>query len=84
MAVVPMPDGRVLLIGGSNAAGDPVSTVLIARFDPVNGQVDLSVTDPLERPRAGHSAAILCDGTILVAGGGGGSERYNPPSAGRR
>lgn len=84
MAVVPMPDGRVLLIGGRNAAGDPVSTVLIARFDPVNGQVDLSVTDPLERPRAGHSAAILCDGTILVAGGGGGSERYNPPSAGRR
>ncbi len=84
MAVVPMPDGRVLLIGGRNAAGKPVATVLIARFDPVNGQVDLSVTDPLERPRAGHSAAILCDGTILVVGGGPGSERYNTPSAGRR
>lgn len=84
MAVVAMPDGRVLLIGGRDAVGGAVSTVLIARFDPVNGQVDLSVTDPLERPRAGHSAAILCDGTILVAGGGPGSERYNPPSAGRR
>ena len=84
MAVVPMPDGRVLLIGGRNADGEAVATVLIARFDPVNGQVDLSVTDPLERPRAGHSAAILCDGTILVVGGGAGAERYNTPSAGRR
>lgn len=84
MAVVPMPDGRVLLIGGRDAAREAVATVLIARFDPTNGQVDLSVTDPLEQPRAGHSAATLCDGTILVAGGGPGSERYNPPSAGRR
>ena len=84
MAVVPMPDGRVLLIGGRDQDGDPVATVLIARFDPVNGQVDLSVTDPLERPRAGHGAAILCDGTILVVGGGAGAERYNTPSAGRR
>jgi len=84
MAVVPMPDGRVLLIGGRDAEERAVSTVLIARFDPVNGQVDLSVTDPLERRRADHGAAILCDGTILVTGGGPGSERYNPPSAGRR
>jgi hypothetical protein len=84
MAVVPMPDGRVLLIGGRDAASSAVATVLIARFDPVDGRVDLSVSDPLERPRAGHSAAILCDGTILVVGGGPGSERYNPPSAGRR
>ena len=84
MAIVPMPDGRVLLIGGRDAEGGAVATVLIARFDPVNGQVDLSVTDPLERARAGHSAAILCDGTILVVGGGAGAERYNTPSAGRR
>lgn len=84
MAVVPMPDGRVLLIGGRNAARQAVSTVLIARFDPVDGRVDLSATHPLQEPRAGHSAAVLCDGTILVAGGGPGSERYNPPSAGRR
>jgi hypothetical protein len=84
MAVVPMPDGRVLLIGGRDAEDRAVATVLIARFDPVNGQVDLSVTDPLERPRAGHSATILCDGTILVVGGGAGAERYNTPSAGRR
>ncbi len=84
MAVVRMPDGRVLLIGGRNAQGEAVATVLIARYDPLDGRVDLSVSDPLERPRAGHSAAILCDGTILVVGGGPGSERYNPPSAGRR
>jgi hypothetical protein len=84
IAVAPMPDGRVLLIGGRDAAGDPVATVLIARLDSLDGQVSLSVTDSLAAPRAGHSAAVLCDGTILIAGGGPGSERYNPPSAGRR
>lgn len=88
MTVTPLPDGRVLLAGGRDASGQPVATVLIARLDPIDGQVDLSPSHSLQVPRAGHSAVSLCDGTILVVGGtddaGASAVRYNPPSAGRR
>lgn len=88
LAASTLPDGRVLLLGGRDATDQPVSTVLVARLDAVDGRVDLVMSDPLDTARAGHAAALLCDGTILVTGGSGadaaGSERYNPPSAGRR
>lgn len=85
MTVTSLPDGRVLLAGGLSSAATPVATVLIARLDPINGQVDISVTNALDAPRAGHHAVSLCDGTVLVAGGADApSERYNPPSANRR
>lgn len=87
MSVTPLPDGRVLFAGGRSTGGNPVDTALIARLDPINGQVDISVTNAMDHPRAGHRAVSLCDGTLLVAGGAGPdspSERYNPPSAGRR
>jgi hypothetical protein len=92
MTVTPLPDGRVLLTGGRDATGAAVDTVLIARLDPIDGDVDLSPSDRLSVPRAGHSAVSLCDGTIVIVGGlsDGGTgdaapaERYNPPSLGRR
>lgn len=88
VTVTPLPDGRVLLAGGRDATGAVVDTVLIARLDPIDGDVDLSPSDRLSVPRAGHSAVSLCDGTILVVGGtadpAAPAERYNPPSLGRR
>jgi hypothetical protein len=88
VTVTPLPDGRVLLAGGRDATGAVVDTVLIARLDPIDGDVDLSPSDRLSVPRAGHSAVSLCDGTILVVGGtadpAAAAERYNPPSLGRR
>lgn len=89
LSVTPLPDGRVLLAGGRDRTGAPVATAIIARLDPLDGTVDLSRTDSLAVPRAGHAATLLCDGTVLLVGGtdvpgAPGSERYNPPSAGRR
>src|SRR5438034_3425068 len=59
-----LPDGRVLVSGGSNASGALESAEL---YDPTAGTV--SPAGPLNVPRTLASAALLLDGTVLVAGG---------------
>ena len=84
----PLPDGRILVVGGRPSPGAPaVATAVIARLDVIDGSVDVVATDRLAVARAGHQAALLCDGTVLVTGGADAvvrAERYNPPAAGRR
>lgn len=82
-----LPDGRVLLTGGTRDGATPLSTAFIASLDPIDGSVDVVATDQLSIPRMNHQATLLCDGTVLITGGTDGTqiaERYNPPSAGRR
>jgi hypothetical protein len=86
-AATTLPDGRVLLTGGLRADGQPSKAAYIAQLDPINGSVDVLATDQLSTPRAGHQSTLLCDGTVLIAGGTAtpvSAERYNPPAAGRR
>jgi hypothetical protein len=81
-----LPDGRVLIAGGSNAQG-PTQTAFIAQLDPISGSVDVLATSSMSTPRTGHQATLLCDGTVLITGGttpGVVAERYNPPAVGRR
>ncbi len=88
--ITALPDGRILIAGGrvnANPGTPATNTAFIARLDPLDGSVDVVPTDRLGVARAGHQAATLCDGTILVTGGasdGAIAERYNPPDAGRR
>ena len=88
LTATPLPDGRILLVGGrATVGGPPVDTAAIARLDVIDGSVDVVATDRLAVARAGHQAALLCDGTVLVTGGADGAtraERYNPPAIGRR
>ena len=60
-----LPDGRVLVAGGTNAAG--VATAECELFDPKANRwrraADMHV------PRAAHAATLLADGTVLVTGG---------------
>jgi len=82
-----LPDGRVLLTGGTRDGATPLPTAFIASLDPIDGSVDVVATDSLSIPRMNHQATLLCDGTVLITGGTDGTqiaERYNPPSAGRR
>lgn len=84
-----LPDGRALLAGGRDAGGAPVSAAHIVILDPFNGEVNVIPTDSLSVARADHAAVLLCDGTVLIAGGESPAgpapvERYNPPSANRR
>lgn len=60
-----LADGRVLLVGGSQAVDDFLAGVDIV--DAATGQT--SPAAPLHRPRQAHSATLLQDGRVLVVGG---------------
>ena len=56
-----LPDGSVLLVGQTKVGA------AVKRFDPVTGTwLDAA---PLRTPRHAHSATLLMDGRVLVAGG---------------
>jgi hypothetical protein len=86
--ITTLPDGRVLVAGGRETpGGEPVQSAYIINLDPLDGSVDAVTTDRIGVARAGHAAARLCDGTIVVLGGtptASAIERYQPPPAGRR
>lgn len=83
-----LADGKVLVTGGlsgSSAAGPGLASAEL--YDPQ--KKTWTATDGLVAPRWNHSAALLPDGTVLVAGGSTvrsgrtttalrSAERYNP------
>jgi hypothetical protein len=75
-----LPDGRVLVLGGSLAAGgELLATAQIV--DPSRDIVER--TGSLIRARQGHAAVLSRDGRVLVVGGdaadGRSAEIYEPP-----
>lgn len=81
-----LDDGRVLIAGGDDSAGDELSTTEI--YDPQkSGSAAFSAGPPLPATRAHHAAVRLADGKVLVTGGlGGGSSDnvyiYEPAAGG--
>jgi hypothetical protein len=65
-----LPDGRVLIAGGYSGGGSSVRAYL---FDPSTRS--FSLTGDMTRPRVGHTAALLNNGKVLLAGG----EATRPP-----
>jgi hypothetical protein len=58
-----LPNGKVLVVGGSSAPGVLTSAEL---YDPSTGT--WSFTGSLNMPRAGHTATLLGNGKVLVTG----------------
>jgi hypothetical protein len=58
-------DGRVLVVGGSDASDTPMTSALL--FDPATNQ--WSTTGPMLNPRESHRATLLADGKVMVTGG---------------
>ena len=65
-----LPDGRVLVAGGDREVANmpnPLPLATAELYDPASGR--WVRTTALGIPRAGHSATLLPDGRVLVAGG---------------
>ena len=73
-----LQNGKFLIAGGSNATGKLNSAEL---YDPVANTIT-PVTGSMSVARSGHSATLLPDGTVLMAGGGSAkAEIYNPATS---
>jgi N-acetylneuraminic acid mutarotase len=84
MTATTLPDGRVLLAGGANAAGS-IALSSAEIYDPASDT--WLAAGALSQPRYYHVAAALGDGRVLVAGGLGGdpagsttADIYDPAS----
>jgi len=72
-----LADGRVLIVGGEDSAGRPLDTVEIydpdtRTFLPGPSLSEVAQPEPgvaVIGPRSHHTATLLADGTVLVAGG---------------
>ena len=60
-------DGSVLIVGGWSDRDEIRPSKTIEIFDPVTATSTIGM--PLAERRAGHSATLLLDGRVLVAGG---------------
>src|SRR5947207_12735997 len=72
-AATALTDGRILITGGRDSAGNIVAVSEI--FDPATDTSTASAT--LTTPRVDHTATLLPDGKVLVAGGADASGSLN-------
>jgi hypothetical protein len=75
-AVVRLADGRVLLAGGKiyNQGGAPTAAAEI--YDPASGT--FSFAGQMTTPRYNHTATLLQNGDVLIAGGSASGVTGNP------
>ena len=64
-AVVALPDGTALIVGGLADDGTSIASVEVYSAD--NGNSNL--VGSMDRGRAGLTATLLNDGTVLIVGG---------------
>jgi len=75
-----LPDGRVLVAGGEGDASTSAGFALASAelYDPASGT--WSATASMAAARREHTATLLPDGSVLVAGGAPSAELYDPGS----
>ena len=76
-----LADGRVLIAGGWHPTGAGVASVGAEIYDPGTGE--FTATGEMVMPRYGHTATLLDDGRVLIAGGDvtiSGHDSKRPPA----
>ena len=63
-----LPDGLVLVAGGDDCNGDPCLTSAAELYNPGTRVLDRDRV-PISTGRKQHTATLLLDGRVLVAGG---------------
>ena len=66
-----LANGKVLIVGGSQSRYPQEDTILDSAelYDPSTGT--FAATSSMTAPRSGHTATLLADGRVLIAGGYG-------------
>lgn len=67
MTLTLLTDGRLLAVGGSTQSNNSGCLTSAELYDPASGY--WSSTGSMSGPRCGHSATLLRNGAVLVAGG---------------
>jgi hypothetical protein len=62
-----LPNGKVLLVGGAPSDGTLTHLASAELYDPVSNT--FSATGSMSTDRLGHTATLLADGKVLIAGG---------------
>jgi hypothetical protein len=74
-----LPNGRVLIVGGFREVafgGANLVLTTTGRYDPLTGA--LTPAGDMTTPRASHTATLLPDGRVLIAGCQDGADRLTP------
>jgi hypothetical protein len=77
-AVVVLPGGHVLVIGGSDERDSQGKRSTIERYDSTRARFFRAGEMLASRYKIGSSVVVLPDGRVLIAGGGPRAEVYDP------
>ena len=62
-----LSDGRILVTGGFNASGTPLSSAEV--YNPLNKSWTTTILPAMNSLRGGHTATLLMTGDVLICGG---------------